>query len=26
VTGMDGAIQWTPQQGFYTNFLTENLL
>jgi competence protein ComEC len=26
VTGMDGAIQWTPKKGFYTNFLTENLL
>jgi competence protein ComEC len=26
VTGMDGAIQWKPQKGFYTNFLAENLL
>ncbi|MFM7574231.1 MAG: ComEC/Rec2 family competence protein, partial [Snowella sp.] len=26
VTGMDGAIQWTPQKGFYTSFPAENLL
>ena len=26
VTGIEGAIQWTPQKGFYTNFLAENLL
>jgi competence protein ComEC len=26
VTGIEGAIQWTPQKGFYTNFPAENLL
>jgi competence protein ComEC len=26
VTGIEGAIQWTPQKGFDTNFLAENLL
>ena len=26
VTGIEGAIQWSPQKGFYTNFLDENLL
>jgi hypothetical protein len=26
VTGIEGAIQWTPKKGFDTNLFAENLL